>query len=241
MKNSAMSCRNREPEHAVGDRVERLRGGREQPRPVRHGEPAQQPRLEELLHPSGCVEHVERAARRRRVDHDQVVPPRRVQLVELLHRQVVVAVDEAARDVDVERVRQHRLTNLGVRCVAADELVPARLGVEHRGPQLAARLDTGRCERVVGHPRRGVPERTDAERVGKAARRIDGQHEHPPAEVGRRRRRHAPRPSSSCRLRPSRTRAPSPWRPASRRGQAHPSRAGISGRRSDQRALRRGA
>ena len=73
MKNSAMSCRKSRPEHAVGDLVERLRGHVEQARPVRHGEPAQQPAAEELDHPRRGVEHVEGVARRRRVDDDEVV------------------------------------------------------------------------------------------------------------------------------------------------------------------------
>ena len=103
-KKSAMSLQEAAAEHPVGDLVERLRGHREQPRAVRHGEPAQQPAAEELDHPRRRVEHGQGVARRRRVDDDEVVLARRVEVVQLLHREVVVAVHEAAGDVLVQRV-----------------------------------------------------------------------------------------------------------------------------------------
>ena len=134
-----------------------------------------------------------------------------------LHREVVVAVHEAAGDVLVQRVGEHRVADLGVGGVAADQLVPAGLGVEHRRPQLAARLDAGRLERRVGHPGRrrcrarrrrarrpaAGPDRRSARAPGRPARR---------PRRGRGRRR-----SSSCRRRRSRARAPSPCSPAARR------------------------
>ena len=106
-------------QHAIGDLVERLRRHREQPRPVRHGQPAQQPAAEELDHPTRRVEDRQRVSRRRRVDDHEVEVAAGVQVVELLHRQVLVAVHEAAGDVLVERVGEHRVADLGVGCVAA--------------------------------------------------------------------------------------------------------------------------
>ena len=219
-----MSRRKPRAEDPVGDLVEGLRGHREQARAVRHGEPAQQPAAEELDHPRRRVEHRQGVARRRRVDDDEVVVAGGVEVVELLHRQVVVAVHEAAGDVLVQRVGQHGVADLGVGGVAADEVVPAGLGVEHRRPQLAARLDAGGLERRVGHPAGRVAEGADAERVGEAPGRVDGQHEHLAALVRRRPPARARRRPSSCRRRPSRARAPSPCSPAGRRARPAPRR-----------------
>ena len=107
------------------------------------GQPPQQPASEEVGHPPRGVEHRECVPRGRSVDDDEVESPGGVQVVELLHRQVVVAVDEAAGDVLVQRVGEHGGLDARVRGVAPDQLVPPRLGVEHRRPQLASRLDTG--------------------------------------------------------------------------------------------------
>ena len=91
----------------------------------------------------------QRVPRRRRVDDHEVEVARRVQVVQLLHREVVVAVHEAAGDVLVQRVGEHRVASCGVGRVAADELVPAGLRVEHRRPQLA-RGDAGIDEGLAG-------------------------------------------------------------------------------------------
>ncbi len=106
--------------------------------------------------------------------------------MELFHRQIVVAVHEAARDVLVQGVGEHGVASLGIGRMTADQLIPPRLGVEHRRPQLAARGDPDRAHRLVGHPRRHVAELSDAERVGQTACWIDGQYEHPAALLGRR-------------------------------------------------------
>ena len=145
-------------EHPIGHLVERLRRHREQPRPVRHGQPPQQAAAEELDHPARRVEDRQRVARRWRVDDHQVEVAAGVEVVQLLHRQVLVAVHEPAGDVLVERVGEHRVADLGVGCVAHDQLVPAGLGVEHRHPQLAAHLDAGLGERRRIDARRGVAE-----------------------------------------------------------------------------------
>ena len=65
---------------------------------------AQQPAGEEVGHPVGRLEEVEGVAGRRRVHHDQVVAARRVQLVQPLHGDVLVALDEPAGDVLVQLV-----------------------------------------------------------------------------------------------------------------------------------------
>jgi hypothetical protein len=83
-----------------------------------------------------------------------------------------VAVDEPARDVLVERVGQHRRLDGVRRGVAADQLVPAGLRVEHRGPELAARLLAGdRGERlgwdsVASLPRWPTPSASASRRAG---------------------------------------------------------------------------
>ena len=115
-------------------------------------------------------------------------------VVKLFHREVVVAVHEAAGDVLVERVGEHRRLDARIGGVTPDQLVPSGLGVEHRRPQLTVRLHAGSGEPVVGYARGLVAEPADAERVGEAPRRIDGEHEHPTADLGggvrRERRRH---------------------------------------------------
>ena len=146
--------------------------------------------------------------------------PGRVDLVELLHGEVVVAVHEAAGDVLVQRVGEHRVADLGVGRVTADQLVPPRLGVEHRRPQLATRRDPDRAQRLVGHPRRHVAELADTQRVGQTAGRVDGQHEDPAALLGRRRQAEGGGHASSCRPRRSRTRGPSPCSPATPRARS---------------------
>src|SRR3546814_5221072 len=55
------------------------------------------------------------------------------------------------------------------------EVVPGLLRVEHRRPQLAARLHPGGGERLVRDPRLDVAERLEPERVGQALGRVDGQ------------------------------------------------------------------
>ena len=84
------------------------------------------------------VEEVERVARRRRVDDDEVEVALLVQLVELLHRHVLLRARERAGDVAVEAVVEDALGLLGSdrRCVTTRSS-KVRLGVEHQRPQLA--------------------------------------------------------------------------------------------------------
>ncbi len=90
----------------------------------------------------------------------------RVDLVEPLHRDVVVRLDEARRDVLVQRVGQDLLAGLGVGCMRPDEVVPTLLGVEHRRPQLSPRGGRRPGERLVGDADLVVPDPLQAERVG---------------------------------------------------------------------------
>ena len=122
---------------AVGHRVEGLRREADHPGAVRRDEPAQQAGGEEVRHALGRVEEVEGVAGRRGVHDDQVVAARVVDLVQALHRDVVVALDELAGDVLVQRVGQDGVAGGGVGCVQPDQVVPGLLGVEHGRPQLA--------------------------------------------------------------------------------------------------------
>ena len=170
-------------EDAIGDRVEGLRRHREHAAAGRDREPTEQAAREEVGHALGCLEEVDGVPGGRRVDDDQVVGAGRVDLVEPLHRDVVVALHEPAGDVLVERVGEDRVPGRGIRGVAADEVVPALLGVEHRRPQLAARLHAGLREGLRRHPGLDVAEGLQPEGVGEAPGRIDRQHEHLAAVV----------------------------------------------------------
>ncbi len=170
-------------EDAVGDRVEGLRGVVEDAGAGGGGQPAQQAGAEELGHALGRLEEVDGVPGRRGVDDDQVVAPRGVDLVEPLHGDVVVALHELAGDVLVERVGQDGVAGGGVGGVQADEVVPARLRVEHGGEELASRLDAGVGEGRPRHLGLDVAELLEAQGVGQPLGRVDGQHQHPAPEV----------------------------------------------------------
>ena len=211
-------------EHPVRDLVEGPAGEVDDPgaapaaEPVRHGEPAQQPPAEELGHPARRFEEVDGVAGGWRVDDDQVVAAVRVQVVEPLHRDVVVALHEPGGDVLVQAVVEDPVRGLLVGRVAQHEVVPGRLRVEHRGEQLAARLEPGGAQRLVGDAALDVAERLETERVGEPPRRVDGEHEHPAAELGHRGDAPRRRRSSSCRRHPTRRTRRSPGRRAAARG-----------------------
>ena len=190
MKNSAMSWRNRDPSTRSAiwlNGFEAAANRRERYGTVSHLS-SREPKNSIIR--LGRVEHVEGVPRRWRVDDDQVEPAGGVQLVEAFHRQVVVAVDEAAGDVLVERVGEHGGAHLGVGRMPPDQFVPPGLGVEHRRPQLAAWFDAVGGELLGRHQPGFVADRSDAERVGQPARRVDGEHEHATADLGRRLHRH---------------------------------------------------
>ena len=148
--------------------------------------------------------------RRRRVDDDQVVAALLVQLVELLHRHVLLRARERAGDVPVEAVLE-------------DPLPPARAC--WRSGTRARRTSSG-CRASAPTGARSAPpspsgsQRSRGDLVRRRCRAPRGRACRRAASPGRwsRRPRHArrarlparaPRPSSSCRRRPCRsTRAP---------------------------------
>ena len=175
--------------------------GRHQPgRPSRRGQQqTDEAPVEEARQPLRGVEEVERRARGRGVDHDQVVASvgqrLPVQLTQLLHRHVLLGAGERARQRDVERVLEDllRLLRAGLRL---DHLVEGALHVEHHRVERPARVGVdGRtpgagCCRAARSPstgRGGGPGRSSARRPCGPAR--------PPAARAR-------PTSSSCRRRP---------------------------------------
>ncbi len=89
---------------------------------ARRAEELERARVDEAREPLRGVEEVERVARRRRVEHQQVVAALLVQLVELLHRHVLLRAGHRVRELAVDRVRQDRVAGVGVRarCVRRD-------------------------------------------------------------------------------------------------------------------------
>ena len=126
----------------------------------------------------GRVEEVERVARRRRVDDDDVELLGVDELVELLHRHVLLGARQRAGQVLVERLAEDRLRLLGRAGVALDEVVEGPLGVEHQGVEVAGP--------VARHFRGRVGQRLHAQGVGQAAGRVHGDHAGAPAGPGRR-------------------------------------------------------
>jgi hypothetical protein len=181
------------PEYPVGHLVEGTARDVQHPRAtasadaVRHGQPPQQPATEEVAHARGRLEEVDRVSRRGRVDDDQVVLAARVEVEEALHRDVVVALHEARRDVVVQAIVEDAVGGRLIRCVPQHEFVPGALRVEHGGVELPARF-LARVRRQIDAAL-DVAERLDAERVGEPARGIDCEHEHLPADSRRRRDR----------------------------------------------------
>ena len=142
----------------------------------------------------GRVEEVEGVARRRRVEDEQVVVAALVDLVELLHRHVLLRAGERARDLPVDPVVEDPLAGLLVGSVALDHLVEGRLRVEHHRPELARRPGRRppRSKSAGSTCALGVAELVEAERVGEPLGRVDRQHRDPLAarrHPGRDRRR----------------------------------------------------
>ena len=112
------------------------------------------PVVEEACEPARRVEEVERVTRRRRVDDDEVEVAGVVQLVELLHRHVLLRARQRAGDVPVEAVVEDALRLLLGGRVLRDEVVERRLGVEHQRVQLAGlRSRCRRCPTASGRSR----------------------------------------------------------------------------------------
>ena len=70
--------------------------------------------------------------------------------------------------------------------MAAHQVVPALLGVEHRRPQLTSGGDTGLFEGGVRHLGLDVAERLEPHRRREPTGGVDGEHEHLATEVDRR-------------------------------------------------------
>ena len=163
---------------AVGNLVEGPGGGVHESRPIRDDEPAQEARGEELGHPFRGVEEVERIAGGRRVDDDEVVVALGVDLVEALHGDVVMALDEPTRDVAVQGVGQDLVAGARVGGMAPNEGVPRLLHVEHGRPQLAPGTQSCRPEGVVGHAVLVIADSAQAQSVGQPAGGVHGEDEH---------------------------------------------------------------
>src|SRR5439155_3128597 len=148
-------------------------------REVRAHEPFDDLAVEEVGDPARGLEEVERVARRRGVDHDQVVAAALGQRAELLDRHVLVRAREALREVLVEPVGEDAVARLGRR-VPLDEGIPRPLLVEHHRGERALRREALGAEvlgRDVAFP---AAERREAERAGEPAGRVDGQHDGTP-------------------------------------------------------------
>ena len=132
--------------------------------------------LEEAGEPLRGVEEVERVARRRRVEHEQVEAPAGVEVVELGDRRELLRAGHGAGELLVDAVAQHLVARLRVRRQVLDQLVEGPLGVEHQRPQLAAQLDAVRREALRRDQARLVAELLEPERVGEPPRRVDRDH-----------------------------------------------------------------
>ena len=87
-------------------------------------QPPQQAPTEELRHASRRVEEVDRVPGWRRVDDDQVVLARGMDLEQPLHCDVVVTLHETSREVVVQAILEDAVRRLLVGCVAQHEVVP---------------------------------------------------------------------------------------------------------------------
>ena len=115
--------------------------------------------------------------RRWGIDDDEVEPAVLVELVELLHRHVLLRARERAGDVAVEAVAQDAVRLRVVVRIGAHELVEGGLGVEHERVQATTgnRVAVGipkLARDLVGR----VREVLETQRVGQPLRRIDGHH-----------------------------------------------------------------
>jgi hypothetical protein len=150
---------------------------------TRDGQQLHQAAVEHPEQAVGRLEEVERVLRRRRVEHDQVELGARAHLVDLLHRRVLGAARERVRDVLVDAVREDALARGGVGREARHQLVEGALHVEHHGVELARGGHPSRVSQPRADGLRLEPS-ADAERVGEALGRVDGEHEHAPAASG---------------------------------------------------------
>ena len=186
--NVCTSRRNWAPSTLVRALVKMPKPRRHQPRRSPRGgeQQADEAAVEEAREPLGRVEEVQRRARGRGVDDDQVVAARSdlgvaVDLPELLHRHVLLRPREGARQRLVEGVVED-LPGLLRAGLALHHLVEGALHVEHHRVERAAGPSlTGADPR---HRARGVVELGDAHRLGQPAGRVDGEHHDVPPALG---------------------------------------------------------
>jgi hypothetical protein len=136
-----------------------------EPQDPRAGEQLERGRVDERRQLARRVEEVECVPGRRRVEHQQVVEALAVQLVELLHRHVLLRAGHGVRQLAVDRVGEHGVARALVGRVLVHQLVEGALGVEHHRPQLALH----RRIHQVGL----VSQLVQAQRVREAARGVD--------------------------------------------------------------------
>ena len=136
---------------------------------------ARDARVEEARQARWRIEDVERAARRRRVEHDEIPAKATARIaleehvVETLHRDVRVRARERPRERAVHPIRENPRARRGVRSDRIDHAVPARARLEHRRVHRASTGDLDRRLRI---------RQRDPERVGEPSCGIDRQHEH---------------------------------------------------------------
>ena len=136
-------------------------------------EDADRAALEEAGQAAGRVEEVERVARRRRVEHEQVVAALLVELVELGDRGELLRAGDRARELLVDPVAEDLVARRGVGRELLDHLVEGALGVEHHRPQLALHLDPVGAEALGVDEPRLVAELLHPERVGEPLGGVD--------------------------------------------------------------------
>ncbi len=132
--------------------------------------------LEERGQPSGSVEEVERVARRRRVEHEQVELVLLIEVVELRDRRELLRSRDRGRELAVDAIGLDLLGPRRARRDPLDQLVEGPLWVEHHRPQLA--LDPqalGGDPLGVDAPRL-VGQLLESERVRESLGRIDRDH-----------------------------------------------------------------
>ena len=146
------------------------------PRPGGAEEDLDRAALEEAGQPRRRVEEVERVARGRRVEHEQVEVAARVEVVELGDRRELLRAGDGVGELLVDPVREHLVARARVGREVLDQLVERPLGVEHQRPQLAAHLDAVLGEALRVDQPRLVAELLEPERVRQPPGGVDGHH-----------------------------------------------------------------
>ena len=139
-------------------------------------EDLERPALEELGEAVGGVEEVQRVARGRRVEHEQIEVVIAIEVVELAHRRVLLGAGDGVRQLLVDPVGEDVVARALVGREALDDLVERALGVEHHRPELALHLDPRRLEHGRVDEPGLVAQLLEPEGVGQPLGRVDGHH-----------------------------------------------------------------